>query len=170
MRLPSGDQLGVLSAAGSLVSRTRPEPSAFTTYISQLPSRSLANAMRDAAVAAVSALGVGGTRGRVGSSVQLAANAAALKRVPTVLKRTMEPPYVRCTTRTGVRLVTVVPLPSWPTELSPQSQHGGCHSRSHGEIVHCATGTGVELRLVVPSPSGPLPQQYAAPLVVTPQV
>src|SRR2546425_597281 len=45
MDWPSGDQRGSTSSAGVVVRLVRPGASAFTTYISQLPSRLDANAM-----------------------------------------------------------------------------------------------------------------------------
>ena len=44
-RLPSGDQVGELSMAGSLVSRRGADPSALATQTSLLPSREAVKAM-----------------------------------------------------------------------------------------------------------------------------
>src|SRR5947199_132821 len=67
-----------------------------------------------------------------------------------------------CTTRTGVRLVTVVPLPSWPNRLSPQQYTPPLGVAPHvwsppaettANVRPPATGTGLTRPPVVPSPS-----------------
>src|SRR5207302_3610731 len=131
--------------------------------------------MRDAGVAAVSALGRGGTCGRVGSSVQLAARAARTK-APTVCERHIEPPGLIPGRAEGAR-ARGEPCVRCCKKLVTT------HDRRPRDDVlpavralgrgHCVTWTGVELEAIAPFPSCPAklsPQQYTRPLDVAPQL
>lgn len=84
--------------------------------------------------------------------------------------------------RTGVKLVSQVPLPSWPKKLSPQQkvspevvtpQVWELPALTDVNVWPSETGTGTLLELNVPLPSWPrkfLPQQKASPVLVMPQV
>ncbi len=84
--------------------------------------------------------------------------------------------------RTGVKLVSQVPLPSWPKKLYPQQKVSSevvtpqvwvLPALTDVNVWPSETGTGTLLELNVPLPSWPLrfrPQQKASPVLVTPQV